>query len=197
MHLTVDDFYSDLVKICIDNKITLRLLHKKTHMGCGGWVTEDELMVCTKHPLFLDIMVHEYSHLTQLFDKDSMWHHKDIASHIDIWKRGFAKKHPILNKRAFKKTCELEIDCDERAIRLIKKYNLPVDMGGFIRAANCYHASYYYFHKYSCFYHTKNIPYTRPDVIEEFSSIELFTIEEAWSERKILGDFLKKYNKPI
>lgn len=166
--------------------------------GYAGWVSTKEFVVYTKLDNFLSVFVHEASHLDQLLDKTSLWHHphlRDGRDEFDIWNTLLRKRHPIKCKRAWKKTCELEIDCDKRAIKKIKKYNLPINLNEYIRWANSYHSSYYYFYKFNCFYDVNYIPYEDDNIKQLFTDKKILDIEEIWKENKQLGEYIKKHHK--
>jgi hypothetical protein len=194
------DLIVDTIDKCLNNNIAFKLINQKTHMGCGGWVSDRDFTVCTKSDRFLEIFVHEASHLDQLLDKKSIWYHphlKDGDDEFDIWNSLLRKRHPIKCKRAWKKTCELEIDCDKRAIKKIKKYNLSITLDKYIQEANCYHASYYYFYKYACFYSPNHIPYEEEWLNDMFPSDKILDIHDVWVENKKLGEYIKRYGKKL
>ena len=191
------DLYSDTLDKCVENGLSFRILPKRTHQGTAGWVCEDEFLVCSKRSDFLDVFVHESCHVDQLLEKDSIWYDKALADGMDIWDTDFGAKHPRKWLNGWKKTVELELDCENRALEKIKKYKLKIDNQDYICRANCYTASYFYFHKYKCFYHPKNTPYRHAGLISMFPSDKVYTLEEAWRPRKELGDFIKQNNKPL
>ena len=191
-----NNFIADVVSTCVANSIAFKMFPKKSHQGCGGWFLDTELIVCTNTPDWLQSLVHEASHLDQFLEKDSVWHHPHLAiNHWDIVEHVL---HPKKWKWAWKITCVLEIDCDSRAVDKINKYRLTdINISEYIREANCYHASYYYFNKYKCFSHKDHNPFDIPEIIELFPDDRILSIDEAWKENKLLGEFIKKYNKPL
>lgn len=113
---------------------------------CGGWFDgEDRELVCSmKSNKGLSLLVHEFSHFHQWAEGSELW---EIASkknsHLAMheWIEGKSvrgvKKHIAICR-------DLEADAEKRAVRMIKKYNLPIDIDEYIRGAN----AYIYFYNY-------------------------------------------------
>jgi hypothetical protein len=193
--MSLNKFISDTVVSCVKQEIDFKLYHKRTHQGCGGCFQEGfQLYACTKRPDWLDILVHETCHLDQALEEDSLWFK---IGDVNPWE----PQNPKLWRKAWKGTCDLEIDCDKRAVQKIRKYrlhdHLENGIANYIRRANCYHASYYYFAKFSCFYRADKIPYLDSDLVKEFRGDRILNLKDVWKENRILGDFIEKYNKPL
>jgi hypothetical protein len=194
--MTENDFLADVVSKCLDNEIDIKLFNKRSHMGCGGWFVDTELVACIKRPDRLEILAHEAAHMDQFLENDPLWLHPYIND-VDMWDAEYAKKHPKKHMWAVKKTSELEIDCNIRAVDKIKRYNLDIDLPSYIKAANCYHAAYYYFHKYKAFYKVKKEPYNVPAICDTFPDDRILSLKEVWKPHKLLGEHLKIHNKPF
>jgi hypothetical protein len=190
--------YQDIFQKCIDNDINIKFFKNKSHNGCGGWVSEKEFVCAYGSDNFLEILVHESCHLDQLVEESPIWFHKDICGeNCNIWDVDWGEKHPRKYLKAFKKICELEVDCDIRAIEKIKKYKLPIDIEEYTISSNIYHACYYYFHKYKCFYKMGKKPCDDPDLIKLFPSDRIVGFEECWKPNKKLGEFIKNNHKKL
>ena len=111
---------------------------------CSGWFdeTDRELVVSMNRPDWIEILAHEYSHLTQYVDKIPLWQ-KSIESlnKVDEWFEG--KK--IRNIDRHLGYCrDLELDNEKRTVKLIKKFKLSVDLDNYVRKANSYVQFYNY-----------------------------------------------------
>lgn len=191
-------FVKDTLFKCIDNNIKFELLDEKSKNNCSGWFDGDgeELVVCAGNDSWIETLLHESCHLDQWLENPSAFTHP--WSTLDCWTDWkLAKKHPKKYLWAFRHICASEIDCDLRVLKKIQEYNLNVDIGEYIRGANCYHASYYYFHKYRCFYDISHIPSNDIDLFYSFTDKKIQPLHKAWSEHKELGKFIKKYNTKL
>ena len=111
---------------------------------CSGWFDEDkkELVVSMNRPDWIEIMAHEYCHLTQYIDGIPLWK-KSIESLtlVDEWFEG----KNIKNVSKHLGNCrDLELDNEKRTVKLIKKFNLNVDLDNYIKKANAYVHFYNY-----------------------------------------------------
>jgi hypothetical protein len=180
----------------MDAEISFLLPYQETYKGCSGWVDPSrmEFMVATKNSQWKEIFVHEASHVDQFVKNTKCW--------TSIGDACFLCKSTYDDDRAeevFYNTMLIEHDCDIRALKKIKEYKLEkeIDVARYTQKANCYHAAYYYFHKYSCFYDPKKIVYTQEHLLKLFSSTKIESPKKKWREIPELGEFLKKYHKKI
>lgn len=135
------------------------------NIQCGGWFDEEgkELVCASNRPDFLQILVHEFSHLTQWIDQCEAWK-KGIGGvgYVDEWLSG--KKVPNIRKHlAYSR--DLELDNEKRAVKHIKKFGLSINIEDYIRRANAYVQFYnhmYYTRKWAT---SKNSPYRNPRII--------------------------------
>jgi len=108
-----------------------------------------ELVVATRvlYTTFLSTLVHEYSHMEQWRDKSKYyvqgyrgWDSWDI---MNRWLQGHEFKRTTIN-RSINVIRNCEVDCERRAIKNIKKFNIPVNIKSYCQKANVY----IYFHNY-------------------------------------------------
>jgi hypothetical protein len=132
---------------------------------CSGYFDEDErvLAVAMKKDIWLGVLVHEYAHLTQWVEGCDAWKNgcKGIEK-VDRWLGG-EKVRDIKKALAFSR--DLELDNEKRAVKLIKKWNLPIDVKDYVKRANAYvqFYNYMYFSKKWC--RPNNSPYDNPVVV--------------------------------
>jgi hypothetical protein len=86
----------------------------------------------------LEILVHEYCHLTQWQDGFHLWKKAGRALPvIDEWLEGKYKRPQTLNK-AFEIAIGLERDNEMRSVRMINEWGLSIDTDKYIKRANAY-----------------------------------------------------------
>jgi len=133
-------------------KIDLRYSNKVMANGlrCSGFFdSTSKTFVCgVKKPLsvWLPIYVHEYCHFLQWRDGSVYFdprYPRYCESTVDDWLAGNSfSKTKIFNSIEASKECEL--DCEKRVVKLIKKFNLPMDVDNYIKRANVYVMFYNY-----------------------------------------------------
>jgi hypothetical protein len=177
---SVRRFLGDLVASCSENNISLKLVAStKVSIGkikCNGLFDEKQIMVATKNELsfWLGILVHESCHMDQHLEGSKLWVELDpYLGAVDSWINDPAYK--IRGKDlAFSKVVELELDCERRSLRKIKKYGLPIDTGKYIQGANSYLFAYGIAKKRRVWFQT---PYKKPHICDKMPK-RLLTIEE-------------------
>lgn len=115
----------------------------------------------------IEILVHEYCHLTQWREQIPLWKAcmKSMGL-LDYWLEGNSvvniKKH-IANCR------DLELDNEKRSVKLIKEFELPIDIVSYTKKANSYIHFYNYMLISRRWCSTKNSPYSNKKLIEAMS----------------------------
>lgn len=128
---------------------------------CGGYFDGDnkELAVAMKHKDSMSLLVHEYAHMTQWLENIDIWRKcMDEESHstVDEWLAG--KYFEDINYHI--DNCKyLELDNEKRAVKLIKKFNLEIDIDDYIRKSNAYIQFYNYLKLSRKWSVPKNSPY--------------------------------------
>jgi hypothetical protein len=184
--LSEQSFISDVLNAARDNKISVKLLHRRSHKGCGGFFDEKNLVCCTDMPKqrWLSILSHESCHMDQFLEGEPLYLNVDLPQ---IQKN---------RQKRYRAVMEMERDCEERSIRKIIHYGLPIYLEPYYRAGNCYLASHYYFAKYNCFYKVGRSPYDDEELMSLFPDDRFLSPDELWKPNKKLGAFLKKWNTP-
>jgi hypothetical protein len=140
---------------------------------CGGWFDgEDRELVCSmKNGKGLALLVHEFSHFQQWAENSELWElasRKNSHSVMHDWIEG----KPIRGIRKHIGICrDLEADAERRAVKMIKKYNLPIDINEYIRGANAYIYFYNYILKIRRWSSPKNSPYRNKVLMEAMPSV--------------------------
>ncbi len=121
---------------------------------CGGYFSDgadDSIKVPTLafaqgSPDYLELLVHEYCHMTQWLDKIPLWDEsEDSMNKIDQWLSG-KRVHNIQKHLASSR--DLELDNEIRSVKMIKKWKLPIDIATYTKKANAY-VIFYNYMKYS------------------------------------------------
>jgi hypothetical protein len=143
----------------------------------NGYFDESEAtLVCAMNkPVkeWLPVLLHEYSHFCQWKRKSKAWEGTLVnGSYVDdtifLWLKGkkrfslkTVKKHAALTRN-------VEAECEQIAVRHIRKFSLPLDISSYIRQAN----SYIYFYNYALlrkrWWKRGHAPYFIPEVWESF-----------------------------
>lgn len=137
---------------------------------CSGWFDAEakELVVAGKSRNWLATLVHEYAHLTQWVDQCKEWRAAEGIENIDDWLNGKKIKNP---KRALAKTRDLELDNEKRSVKLIKDWELPIDIKDYTQRANAYVQFYNYMFYTRRWCTPKNSPYRNPKIYKYMPTV--------------------------
>jgi len=133
--MTKAQFYGLTLPQLIDEGITVKLVQRSSQDNCIGWFDEEtkEFGCCLKQEEFFNIYLHEYCHFLQWRDDPDFF--RKAGAGITILTH-WLKKRRKSGQNGRVRTQLLELDAERRALRLIKKYKLPVDVGRFCQRAN-------------------------------------------------------------
>ena len=142
-------------------------------LNCGGYRCEgyfndkEKIIKIAKFATnFLETLVHEYSHFLQYINNSQIYKKSDKAIlMVDEW---FAGKDFPQDKlrRSFFIIRAMERDCEKRAVKLIKKFNLQIDEKLYTKRAHCYIYSHFLMEKTRKFYAYKKSPYRSSVVLK-------------------------------
>jgi hypothetical protein len=191
---------ADTIEKCLINGVKVQLLPRKTLRRASGWVNDTEFMSCFSPKMGYNennwgIFVHESCHIDQMLDKKSIWYDEDLQTEkdwLDLLTRKKVQKSKKIEKY-FKKTLELELDCEKRAVKKIKEYGLNINVKDYIKRGNIYLFSYYCFYHQKCWYDSKFRIYDQTEIIEQMP-IKYLTVEDYWVKNRLVWDCLKKHN---
>jgi hypothetical protein len=147
-HPSVAKLISDVSKLCIQNGVTMRMHNgSKVHLGnrmySSGFFSSDpnglELAVSTgvNDEKWLIILIHESCHLDQWVEDRSVFDKMDSGACVDDWISGKRMWKKKVNK-SIDEIIKIELDCEKRSVKKIKKYKLPVDITRYTMMANTY-----------------------------------------------------------
>ena len=142
---------ADISLICIKNNISLRLENKHLvdmdNLPCSGYFDESSLVVATKKSKiseWVTTLLHESCHMDQYLEKSKVYIPDNAGLNIV---EGWINKKSINKTKlynGFKNTILLELDCEKRTVKKIKKYKLNISIPTYIQEANAYLFSYIY-----------------------------------------------------
>lgn len=140
------------------------------NVKCSGYFCETDkvLAVAMKRSDWIEILAHEYCHLTQWVDGVEVWKKGCTGLYkMDDWMNGS-------DVRGIKKYLgyvrDLELDNEKRAVALIKKWGLNVDIDMYIKKANAYVQFYNYIYHTRKWSNPKNSPYSNVNVVNSMSN---------------------------
>lgn len=177
---------ADISLKCIRNNITLRLENKHLvdmdNLPCSGYFDESSLVVATKKTKtseWITTLLHESCHMDQYLEKSKVYISDNVGLNIveDWINKKSINKTRLHN--GFKNTILLELDCEKRTIKKIKKYKLNISISKYIQEANAYLFSYIYALEEKKWY---KAPYENMNIVKAMPKTFLH-----------LDDYFKKY----
>lgn len=115
----------------------------------SGYFDEVQGVICVgrRNSYWLTVLVHEYAHFLQWRDRSEEYvnirvNRMDSVGIIESWIDG-EEYRPSTIRKAFIKARTLEKRCEMKALKLIRRFNLPVNEEFFVRQANSH---IYYYH---------------------------------------------------
>jgi hypothetical protein len=133
-------------------------------MKCSGYFDDydRELAVAMNGDLWLGVLVHEYSHLTQWIDNPKVWidiEKYNSGTKVDDWLHGKAVRNPEFHIDIVK---NLELDNEKRTVALIKEHGLDkhIDIPQYIKRANAYVQFHNWMKHSRSWYKIPNTPYS-------------------------------------
>lgn len=164
--MTKEQQFIDFVKNeCKKNGVRCRLnqvkyLKLSGNIRCSGYFEDDRdpvLAVAMGKPTAMEILVHEYSHMTQWLDGIDLWKKGSIGvTKIDKWLSG---KRIADIEDAFDWAILLELDNEKRSVKNIKKFGLDIDVDLYIKKANSYLQFYLWMKETRKWSNPSNLPY--------------------------------------
>jgi hypothetical protein len=147
----------DTIKLASKNKVTIRLIGKPKVIAdgaeCNGFFSDNplELVVACGQPEHEWILtyIHESSHMDQFLEDSELWDtsvtkDKDASEIFFDWLDG-KRTNMALVKKSMRKLRDVELDCEKRSVKKIKKYKInSINIEEYIQKANAYIFSYTY-----------------------------------------------------
>ena len=145
---------------------------------CGGFFDDGSdpesrkatLAFAQGRPDYLDLLVHEYCHMTQWQEQIPLWEaSKDGMTIIDEWLSGV--DHPKDHvEHGINLSRDLELDNEKRSVAMMKKWQLPIDADLYTKKANAYILFYNWMKESRKWSDPKNAPYNNLAIIAKMSN---------------------------
>ena len=173
-----DKMFVELVKNgCKKHKVSCKLkdvnyLKPIPSIRCTGYFDDESrtLQVAMKQKDSFEILVHEYSHLTQWIDKVPVYVKANkYLLLVDAWITGTDLPSHIIES-AIQGVVELELDNEKRSAKLIEKYDLSIDKEKYIKKANAYLYFHHWMRKTRRWSSSANPPYRNKNIIAAMPS---------------------------
>jgi hypothetical protein len=148
----------------------VKYLKLSGNIRCSGYFddTTDKkptLVVSMNRKDWIEILVHEYCHLTQWSEGIDLWGKAgESLAVIEEWLGGNEVKDIDYHLGIAR---DLELDNEKRSVELMKRWGLDVDIDNYIRKANAYIQFYNYMGKTRRWSNPKNAPYGNQNVVKE------------------------------
>lgn len=158
------------------------------NVKCGGYFDGEnkKLVVAMNNLEAFPILVHEYCHLTQWLDNSPYWVDADVSiAKLFDWLSG-KKIHKI--QKHIDIVRNLELDNEKRAVKIIKKFDLSINIDEYTKKANAYVLFYnwlYYTRRWS---KPGKAPYSNKLVLNEMST--KFNMRYNTLSKKVYNAFL-------
>ena len=152
-----------------------RYIKLSDSIKCGGFFADgtDEqfpkpvLAFAGGHKDYLELLVHEYCHMTQWLDNIPLWRKaNDSLEEIDRWLAG---KEVENIDECINASRDLELDNEKRSVDMIKKWNLPIDVNEYTKKSNAYVLFYNYMKTSRKWSLPGNSPYTNKEILLNMS----------------------------
>jgi len=114
------------------------------NIKCSGYFDDEGgmLVVAMKSPLALEILVHEFGHLTQYVDNCKPW--RNLGNSLDKMTDWLQGKDIRNTDKYINAARDMELDNEKRSVQIIKDFGLDIDIDSYIKRAN----SYVYFYNW-------------------------------------------------
>lgn len=177
----VEDFIVKITGYAQENGITVALKHTDcVRMGvlkvngyfCSADMTFAVALGRKPKPKpqneWLSTFVHESCHMDQYLENSRAWRHTILGCNpselIDLWMRGVIELKPTILQQMILGVLNLELDCEQRSVKKIKKHKLPIDITEYTQKANSYVYFYHMVGQRREWYHIGTEPYNIPEV---------------------------------
>ncbi|MFA5312879.1 MAG: hypothetical protein WC375_06095 [Methanomassiliicoccales archaeon] len=139
-----DELQARGIELYLSNHCSVNFNEDHTRVS-GYWDEEAKKMtvaVGMSERNWVGSLVHEYAHFCQYVEKCPVWRHANRYNSLWAWLIGNKDLQTDALMKEIKAVRNMELDCERRTVKLIKKYHLPVPIEWYIRGASAY--IYYY-----------------------------------------------------
>lgn len=112
---------------------------------CGGYFDcSTGVLACAENNSdYFEVLVHEFCHMQQWLDPEChVWEISENSRSLEKLNEWFSGKKVHNIKKHLAIVRDLELDTEMRAVEIIKKFNLSIDIERYIQKSNAYVQSY-------------------------------------------------------
>ena len=148
----------------------VRYLKLEGGIRCSGYFDDVDgvIAVAAKSPIALEILVHEFGHLTQFLDNCKYW--KNLGDSLEKMTDWLLGKEVEDYDQHINVARDLELDNEKRSVRIIKDFGLNIDINMYIKRANSYVYFYNWMKQTRRWSSPTNSPYKNQRIIEAMPS---------------------------
>jgi phosphoribosyl-AMP cyclohydrolase len=114
---------------------------------CAGTFNGTSIRIAGAQNRFISVLVHEYAHFLQFIYGEEIWD-RAIKNNVDAIFAKDCKYSRMKIKEIVEADRDLELDAEKKAVTLIKKWKLTVNLKNYIRGANAYIYFFNYLRKH-------------------------------------------------
>lgn len=183
-------FLADSLSHMLENNISCHLLKYRSFENASGFFdgARKKFVCCTHSQNWFHCYIHEYCHFLQYITKYKPY--LEFLASFDAFDLHDFQNTPktATYRKAIQTMCKVEINCDKRAIKLIKQYNLSVNLAHYIAQAN---------YENRCIYHRyifKNNFTYMPDyseILKRYETKTLNSFKTVWKKDSYISSFYK------
>ena len=171
----IDKFVNHVKSHCKEKKVAFKEYKRpyvklSSNIKCGGYFDGDgvkpTLAYAKGHVQSLELLAHEYCHMTQWIDRIPLWDKGGIG-YVEPWLKGKDVENideHINNAR------DLELDNEIRTVEMIKKWDLPIDIDLYVKKSNAYILFYNYLKVSRKWSSPSNSPYGNKNILDAMST---------------------------
>ena len=184
MNQNVEKFISHVKSECLSVGVVFKP-YKRSYIRltddikCGGFFDDGSstepgsrkatLAFAQGRPDYLELLVHEYCHLTQWAEQIPLWLASDSSlTIVDNWLSGKEYSEEEIHA-AISNSRDLELDNEKRSVEMMKRWELPIDTDLYTQKSNAYVLFYNWIKLSRKWSNPKNPPYGNPVILTAMS----------------------------
>lgn len=169
--MSFDEFFTSsqlLLKLFKINTIIEEnsLIKLSEQVTCSGYFDYEvpELAISKARGGWEGIYIHEFCHVLQWLDNKKLFEKNAIRGSLvdDFLEKNIRRSKKVA--KAFLLSARVELDCEERVIKLIDELGLPFDKDSYAQKANAYVLSYFTALEFRRWLSGESALYNRPEI---------------------------------
>jgi hypothetical protein len=157
-------------------------------ISVGGYFAADgsaTLSLALGAETWMETLIHEFCHLTQWADYSPAWNSgildeqgTEASVLVDYWFAGLVELNSEQLDAYFGSMIEVELDCEIRSVKMIRKHKIPFNLKLYIQRANAYVLCYHEYRRRRTWNIPGKAPYLIPSIVEamptDFESVDYY-----------------------